>query len=143
MIAVGDGIAQWVCAGLNMPWTPGMPAIGWISGEGVPAAAVVYTDFNGEGSSISIHSRAVDRKRIGLEFYLAIFDYPFNQLGVRRVTGLVSTANLAAQRVNEKLGFTEEIRLPFIFQDGDGIVYRMLKEECRWLALTPRFRKEK
>jgi len=140
VIAVGDGIAQWVCAAANVQFTPGMPALGCIV-DGVPVAGVVYTDYT--GTSIGIHSRCDDRKKITREFFWAIFDYPFNQLGVKRLTGLVSTANLEAQRVDEHLGFVEEARLAGYFADGDAIIYRMWKEDCRWLALTPRYRKVK
>lgn len=140
MIAVGDGIAQWVCAAAGCEYLPGMPAIGCIV-DGVPVAGVVYTDYT--GTSIGIHSRCDDPRRVSREFYWAIFDYPFNQLGAKRVRGLVSTANLAAQRVDEHLGFVEEARLPEYFPDADAILYVMKKEDCRWLALTSRYRKDK
>lgn len=139
MIAVGDGIAQWVCASAHCEYHPGMPAIGWIA-DGVPVAGVVYSDFT--GTSIGIHSRCDDRKKVSRQWFWAIFDYPFNQLGVKRLTGLVSTANLEAQRVDEHLGFVEEARLKDYFPEGDAIIYCMRKEDCKWLALTPRYRKE-
>lgn len=139
MIALGDGIAQWVCAAAEVPFVPGMPAIGWVA-DGVPVAGLVYTDFT--GTSISMHSRCDDRKKVGREFFWTIFDYPFNQLGVKRVTGLVSTANLNAQRVDEHLGFVEEARLKDYFRDGDAIVYIMTRETCKWLALAQRYKKE-
>lgn len=139
MIAVGDGIAQWVCSAADVPFTPGMPAIGCIV-NGEPVAGVVYTDYT--GANIAIHSRCTDPRRLSRQFFWAIFDYPFNQLGVRRVTGLVSTANLAAQRVDEHLGFVEEARLQDYFPNGDAIIYVMRKEGCKWLALTQRYRKE-
>ena len=140
MIAVGDGVAEWVCAKTGVEYYPGMPAIGCMV-QGEMVAGVVYTDFN--GSSIAIHSRVSNPRLVSREFFWAIFNYPFNQLGVRRVTGLVSTANLAAQRVDEHLGFVEEARLKEYFPDGDAIIYVMWKESCKWLALTQRYRKVK
>lgn len=139
MIAVGDGIAEWVCAGTGVEYHPGLPAIGcMVRGELV--AGIVYTDFS--GASVAMHSRCDNPRLVSREFYWTIFDYPFNQLGVRRVTGLVSTANLAAQRVDEHLGFVEEARLKGYFLDGDAIIYVMWKDSCKWLNLTQRYRKE-
>ena len=59
-----------------------------------------------------------------------------NQLKCKRVTGIVSTANVRAQRTNEKLGWKRETTLSDYFPDGDGIVYCMRRDECRWLGVT-------
>lgn len=85
-----------------------------------------------------MHSRCDDPKKVTKEFLFAIFDYPFNQLGCKRVTGLVPSDNLRAQEVNEKLGWKRETVLKDYFLDGDGIVYVMRKEDCRWLNYTKR-----
>lgn len=95
------------------------------------------------GSSIAIHSRCDDPRHVSRKFYWAIFDYPFNVLKVKQLKGLVSTANLKAQKVNEHLGFKHEALLKDYFLDGDGIVYTMSKEDCRWLKLKERYIKEK
>lgn len=95
------------------------------------------------GSSIAIHSRCDDPRHVSRKFYWSIFDYPFNVLKVKQLKGLVSTANLKAQKVNEHLGFKREALLKDYFPDGDAIVYSMPKEECRWLKLTERYKKEK
>ena len=46
---------------------------------------------------------------------------------------MTSTGNLRAISVNEKLGWRRETVLKDYFKDGDGIVYIMRKEDCRWL----------
>jgi hypothetical protein len=62
------------------------------------------------------------------------FRYPFEQLGCRRVTGLVPGKNKAAQSFDEHLGFTQEGCARKILPDGDDlIIYGMLREECRFL----------
>ena len=94
------------------------------------------------GSSIAIHSRCDDPRHVSRKFYWSIFDYPFNVLKVKQLKGLVSTANLKAQKVNEHLGFKREALLKDYFQDGDGIVYTMSPEDCRWLKLKDRYIKE-
>jgi hypothetical protein len=94
-------------------------------------------------SSICIHSRCDDPAHVSREFYWAIFNYPFNSLQVKQLKGLVSTANLKAQRVNKHLGFKQEALLKDYFPDGDGIVYTMSKDECKWLKLKNKYIKEK
>lgn len=72
--------------------------------------------------------------RIIPEMLFAAFDYPFNQVKVARITGLVPARNLAAQRFDEHLGFVREGLIRRGVGDDDLIVYGMLKEECKWIS---------
>lgn len=95
-------------------------------------AGIVYDNFN--GANICMHVGAkpgvnwVSRKLLHLAF-----DYPFRQLGCRRVTGLVPESNVAARRFNEHLGFKVEARIRAGAMDGDVLIYAMFREECRFL----------
>lgn len=80
-----------------------------------------------------MHSRVDYPRKVTREWLRQIFDYPFNQLEVKRVTGLVCSNNTKAQKTNEHLGWKRETVLADYFPDGDGIVYIMRKEDCRWL----------
>ena len=100
----------------------------------------MYDDYT--GPSISIHSRCDNPKKVSREFYWAIFHYPFNVLKVKRLTGLVSTANLKAQKLNEHLGFEREALLKDYLPTGDGIIYVMRPENCRFLKLGERYAKQ-
>lgn len=72
-------------------------------------------------------------------FLWAVFDYPFNQLGVRRVYGIVEKANELAVRVDQKLGFQiMDQALPYMFASGDALIVYMEREMCRWLKVRPR-----
>jgi len=93
------------------------------------------------GSCIASHSRCDDPRHVSREFYFAIFNYPFNVLKVKQLTGLVSTANLKAQKLDEHLGFERETIIKDYFPDGDGIVYIMRPENCRFLKLGDRYAK--
>ena len=73
------------------------------------------------------------RRWLTREFLFAIFDYPFNQLGVRRITGLVPKKNKDARRFDEHLGFEYEGNMRNALADDDMIIYGMLKEKCKWL----------
>lgn len=71
--------------------------------------------------------------------YLAhFFAYPFIQLGLRRITGLVPSNNHRALAFDLHLGFQVEGRLREAFPDADLMVLGMLKRECRYLPRTAR-----
>lgn len=128
----GETVGKWVTEKVGGSWTESCTAIGQLH-EGKLTVGVMYDSYT--GSSIAIHSRCDDQKHVSRTFYWMIFDYPFNQLKVKRLTGLVSSANMRAQRTNEKLGFKRETTLSDYFPDGDGIVYLMRRDDCRWLGV--------
>jgi len=98
-------------------------------------AGVVFNWYT--GASICMHVAAEPGKRwLTRDFLFRVFAYPFLQLECNRVTGLVRTDNLTAQRFDEQLGFVREGVIRKGATDGtDFILYGMLKEECRWLEL--------
>jgi RimJ/RimL family protein N-acetyltransferase len=61
------------------------------------------------------------------------FDYPFHQLGVRRVTGIIHRKNKTARKIAEKIGFKLEGVCRRAFENGDAMIYGIIKEECRWI----------
>jgi len=96
-------------------------------------AGVFYNMFTGAG--ISMHVAAVPGRRwMTREYLFCCFAYPFLQLNCRRVTGLVRVSNLEARKFDEHLGFKREGLIREAFDDGeDGLLYGMLKPECRWI----------
>lgn len=67
-------------------------------------------------------------------YLAACFRYAFVQLGCERITGLVRSDNIDAQRLDEHLGFKREGVLRKATPDGkDMFLYGLLKEECRFL----------
>jgi RimJ/RimL family protein N-acetyltransferase len=107
----------------------------WISNiadDGEPLAVVVYTRFSPYNCEMSI---ATDgrRKWATRAFLRSCYRYPFIQLGLVRVTGVVEDGNERALRLNQALGHVEEARLKSWFGAKDGIVFRLLKSECRWI----------
>lgn len=67
------------------------------------------------------------------DFLYAAFAYPFLEMGCERVTGLVGKKNRMARRFFEKLGFEYEACLKRQRPGDDTIVYRMFKENCKWI----------
>ena len=131
MIIQGESVGRWVCEKAGGQWNDSCQAIGQVDSEGKIFVGVMYDGYT--GASIAIHSRCDEPKRVSRAFYKAIFDYPFNKLKVKRLTGLVCINNKKAQRVNEHLGFKRETILADYFPEGDAIVYIMRPEECRFL----------
>lgn len=138
MIVQGQAVGEWVCEKAGGQWNSLCQAIGQET-DGKFVIGVLYNGYT--GSSISIHSRCDIPAKVSREFYWAIFNYPFNVLKVKRLTGLVSTANLKAQKLDEHLGFERETIIKDYFPDGDGIVYIMRPENCRFLKLGDRYAK--
>ena len=96
-------------------------------------AGVLYDNYS--VSNIWMHVAATPGKRWMTRDYLyASFAYPFKQLNCKRVTGWVEASNTDAKRFDEHLGFKQEAVLSSAARDGgDVIIYRMFKEECRFI----------
>lgn len=119
--------------GRRAPWFD-IKAIGH-ERDGELIAGVVYEDYT--GNAIQGHVAAEHGSRwMTPSFLWACFYYPFKQLGVRCMYGQVSAANLAAQRLDEHLGFKRLAVLEGAAPGGeDLIIYVMRPEECRFLEL--------
>ncbi len=63
-----------------------------------------------------------------------LFGFPFIHLGVRRMSSIVGSDNIASVDLTERLGFKREGVCRASMDNGsDAIIYGMLKEECRWI----------
>lgn len=99
--------------------------------DGELVGGVLYEGFNGQ--NIWMHCAGVGRW-INRSLLKASFAYPFVQLNVRNVWGFVEASNAKARRLNEHLGFKQHAMLDGAAKDGGSvIIYRMTKEECRFL----------
>lgn len=107
--------------------------------NGEPIAGVLYDQYN--GASIGMHVAAEPGARwMTREFLRVCFAYPFEQLGVRKIIGLVGSGNTRARAFDEHLGFVLEATLKEAHPDGDLLVYSMTRSQCRWLDLNKRHR---
>ena len=134
MIVCGEPVCQWVAKGINARYAPGDTAVGWLDESGQLVAGILYTDYT--RSSICLTARVTNPRAVTREWLFAIFDYPFNQLCVKRITSIISTGNPVSIKTSEHLGWKRETTLADYFPDGDGIVYIMRREDCRWLDYT-------
>lgn len=68
------------------------------------------------------------------------FIFPFVMHKRNIVVSRVSSYNLEAMTLNEKLGFEEQCRIKDGAEFGDLVVFAMYKERCKWLNMKTKFR---
>ena len=124
-------VGPWVCERAGGTWIPGRgTAIGRLV-DGELVAGVLYEDWN--GANVVCHIAGVGswatRGYLGV-----IFDYPFVQLGARRITVPVCSTNSRSIALVERMGFTMDARLSRATPAGDLLLFAMFKDECRFLG---------
>lgn len=129
-----SSIAPWVCARTGGSYDGIGSAIG-VEDGGKIIGGVLYDGFNGR--SICMHV-AGDGQWMTRELLRIAFDYPFNQLRVNAIIGLVDSLNVRARLFDEKLGFKLRCVIPDAGPNGDLCIYSMMRTECRWLQLEKR-----
>ena len=133
MIVIGKEVVQWVARRTNEFGAFGTDiGIGW-SKAGELVAGVAYAEWN--GPNVVCHIASDGKRRWATREYLGvIFDYPFQQLKVKRITVCVGEGNHASRRFVEHLGFTLEAELAGAHSTGHLRIYRMFKDQCRYLG---------
>jgi len=155
MLIVGKGVVEWVakqtgefnCFGTDI-------GIGWAKNghefnryntyaglslkeafpEPVLVAGVAYANYNGVNVEAHIASDG-SKKWLTRKFLWTIFDYPFNQLKVKRITVCVGEGNIPSRRFVEHLGFILEAELADAHPTGKLRIYRLYATECRFLQV--------
>jgi hypothetical protein len=125
-------VAEWVAerAGCSIPnFGAGLGQIK----DGTLNAGVMYESYTGASvtATIAIEHGAI----IAREFLAIIFDYPFNQLKVKKIFAMVSATNQRSIDFIQRCGFEEETRVKDYYESGDAIVFACTRDTCRWLTL--------
>lgn len=105
--------------------------------EGELVAVVVYDGFSRCDCNMHLASDG-SGKWMNKAILAASFAYPFIQLRLNRVTGLVPAKNDEALKLNEHLGFVREGLCPKALPDDDMVVMGLLRENCRWVPKESR-----
>lgn len=110
----------------------GMKGLG-LERDGELIAGVLYEGYN--GVNVWMHVAADQTKRwLNRDYLRYCFQYPFDELGCKRVSGYVEASNADARRFDEHLGFKQEAVLTGAASDGgDVILYVMRREDCRYV----------
>jgi hypothetical protein len=100
----------------------------------------LFTDWN--NGSLLIHIALFPNGILGRQLLWLGFQYPFNQLGAKKIIGLVPEWNIKARNLNLKLGFRIEYLIDDVFNnpaplDNGMYIMSMRREDCRWLKMKP------
>lgn len=95
-------------------------------------AVVVFDNFSDTDCNMHIASDGT-RRWLSKELLVSAFSYPFIQLGLARVTGLVPASNAQALAFDEHLGFVREGYHPKAAAGEDMISLGLLREHCRFI----------
>ena len=133
-LAIGKEVVEWVakrtgefhCFGTDI-------GIGWMK-DGALVAGVAYANYNGVNIEAHIASNG-SKKWMTKAFLWTIFDYPFNQAKVKRITLCIGESNSDARKFAENLGFVLEARLAEAHPTGDLCIYRLFAHECRFVQV--------
>jgi len=105
--------------------------------DNVRLGGVLFNNYNEE--SIQIHSASWLPRWGNRDLLFITFDYPFNQLGVKRIFGMVPEDNRKALAFNAHLGFRHVARVEGVYKDGVAcMVMCMERHDCRFLRVRPR-----
>jgi RimJ/RimL family protein N-acetyltransferase len=130
-------VAQWVAKRIPVFEFGSTPysAIGLMNEAGVMLAGVIYQNFTHR--DIQVHIAAVEGKRWMSKHWLGeVFRYPFEQLGVHRITALIPESNSVSESFTKRMGFSFEGSIREILAgDEDLLIYGMLRSECRFLGI--------
>lgn len=125
------GVEKWVAKKVGVStWLGHSHSVGFYI-DGKLKGAAVFDAFTPYECCMHL---AIEDGVMVPEFALrAAFAYPFQQLKLKRLTGLVRADNTAALEIAKRNGFVEEGRKRLACGDCDEIVLGLLPEECPWM----------
>jgi RimJ/RimL family protein N-acetyltransferase len=101
----------------------------------------IFTDWN-QGSVIIHFALFGPRGGLGKQLLWLVFQYPFNQLGVKKLFGLIPEWNIVSRNTALKFGFRIEYKIDDVFNnpapvDNGLYIMSMTREQCKWLRMKP------
>lgn len=95
------------------------------------AAGVIYENFNGK--TVWMHVAGKGANWLTRKFLHAVFDYPFNQMGLPAVRAYVEASNQRSVKFCRHVGFNPEAMLYGAASDGGDVhLFVMRREWCRY-----------
>lgn len=102
--------------------------------DGKLIAGVVYDNYT--KATIFMHIAIEKGERISRNFLWYMFYYPFVELGVKALRGMIPESNKESINFASGLkGSQLEARLVDAHPDGDMLIYRMFKKDCKYLGI--------
>jgi RimJ/RimL family protein N-acetyltransferase len=125
-------LGEWLVRILNFSLPETTQCIGQLK-DGNLVAVAGYTNFMPK--ACEIHIGSVGEHWANKDFIWAVFDYPFNKLGLSVILGQICADNIDALKLNRHLGFKVVAEIPDAHMSGDLVIMAMKKEECRFLNI--------
>ena len=104
--------------------------------DGELRAVAVFCEF--QGNMCTFHLCGTGSHWMSKEFLWAMFDYPFEKLGLKVILAVIAGNNEKSLRLSRKLGFKELAKIPDAIDDGGLVIFTMRPDDCRWLTLGAR-----
>lgn len=118
---------------MPMQMTAGMKGLG-LEKDGELVAGVLYEGFNAHNVWMHVGTHKPGRW-LTREYLRVCFEYPFVQVGVRRIGAWVEDANVASRQFIGRLGFEREATVRGAARDGGDVgLYVMWRDNCRFIG---------
>lgn len=128
-----DRLLPWAAERIGLPsFRRDAYSIG-LERDGDLCAVVVFDTFSQCDVHMHIASDGSGRW-MNKELLIRSFAFPFVQLGLRRITGMVPSKNARAIAFDENLGFEREGLCRDALPDDDIVVMGLLRKNCRFIA---------
>jgi RimJ/RimL family protein N-acetyltransferase len=99
--------------------------------DGKLIAVLGYNNFTDK--LCQIHVASTDVFWLTRELLFAIFDYPFNKVGLKVILAPICKDNFKSLNLCRKLGFVKVADIPYAHPNGDLIIMAMERNQCKWL----------
>lgn len=96
----------------------------------------VFSDYTKR--TISIHIAGFVPHWISRDLLWTVFDYAFNQAKVESIFAPIRGNNERAMDFSLKAGFKDCAVIPGVYPEGDLVILRMYRGDCRFLGIVPR-----
>jgi len=130
-VLTDDVFLPFLCHELMVTQKPDMQCIVCMDDDNTLVAGAISEGYN--TVSITAHIWIAEGRQPSKDWMAAIFDYPFNHLGVHKIVGRVYSGNDQAVKLDEKFGYVLEATIKDFCPDGDLLIYTMTREQCRIL----------
>lgn len=123
-----EKIMELVCPEAKIPYHGGYTGIG-LHEDGYIKSGFLFENFNGVNIEGHVAGEKFTRKMLRFAF-----GYCFNQLNAKRITVKISAENKKSLRFVKRLGFEHEATLKDFWPEGDVMIFRMFKQDCKWIG---------
>lgn len=133
----GPCVAIGICDGVRPAWPADRngrscgPAVAVPDGPLI--AGVVYNWYRQANIEMTIASTSP--RWCSRSVLRGLFWYPFEQMGLHRVTAVTEHTFQSTRAFLDRIGFRDEGIMRRAYRNGnDAVIYGMLREECRWIG---------